>query len=153
MVRLTINGTEHELDVDPDMPLLWALRDHLGLTGAKYGCGMAQCGACMVHVDGAPMFSCITPLRGVGGRSVVTIEGLDSEAGRAVQRAWSAHDVVQCGFCQSGQIMAATALLTRNADPGDADIDGAMSANLCRCATYARIREAIKSAAKGLKGR
>ncbi len=147
MVRLTINGTVHELDVDSTTPLLWAIRDHVGLTGTKYGCGASLCGACTVHVDGRPVRSCILPVSAVDGKPITTIEGLASKAGRAVQSAWRTLDVVQCGYCQSGQIMAATALLEKNPTPSDADIDAAMTGNLCRCATYARIRAAIKEAA------
>jgi isoquinoline 1-oxidoreductase alpha subunit len=150
MIRLSVNGVEHELDLDPNMPLLWAIREHVGLTGTKYGCGMALCGACTVHLNGAPVRSCTTPLSAAAGGSVTTIEGLDSAAGKAVQQAWTELDVVQCGFCQSGQILSAAALLTRNPAPTDADIDAAMSGNLCRCATYARIRAAIKRAAANL---
>jgi isoquinoline 1-oxidoreductase alpha subunit len=139
-----------ELDLDPDMPLLWVIREHNGLTGTKYGCGMALCGACTVHLNGAPVRSCSIPLSAAAGGSVVTIEGLDSAAGKAVQQAWADLDVVQCGFCQSGQIMAAAALLSKNPAPSDADIDAAMSGNLCRCATYVRIRAAIKRAGRSL---
>jgi isoquinoline 1-oxidoreductase alpha subunit len=137
----------HELDVDPDMPLLWAIRDVVGLTGTKYGCGKALCGACTVHIDGQPARSCSIPAASVVDRNITTIEGLDSEAGRAVQAAWNELQVPQCGFCQSGQIMAATALLERNPDPDDQDIDLALQGNICRCATYFRIRKAIKVAA------
>lgn len=147
MIDLHVNGQAQTLDVDPQMPLLWALRDHLGLTGTKYSCGMALCGSCTVHVDGLAVRACITPVSAAAGRQVTTIEGLDSATGRAVQAAWQAAQVVQCGFCQSGQIMAATALLERNRRPSDADIDTAMQGNLCRCATYVRIRQAIKDAA------
>lgn len=150
MIRLTVNGAEHALDVDPDMPLLWALRDHLGLTGTKYGCGIAQCGACLVHMEGQPAYACITPVSAAQGQNVTTIEGLDSKVGQAVRAAWNRLDVVQCGYCQSGQIMAAAALLASNRDPSDADINDTMAGNLCRCATYARIRSAIKEAAKAL---
>ena len=150
MISLTVNDQRHELDVDPDMPLLWALRDTLGLTGTKYGCGMAQCGACMVESDGEPVYACVTPISAVSGQSITTIEGLDSHEGRAVQAAWKRLDVVQCGYCQSGQIIAAAALLRRNPQPSDTEIDQAMSGNLCRCATYARIRSAIKEAAQTL---
>jgi isoquinoline 1-oxidoreductase alpha subunit len=134
------------------MPLLWALRDHLGLTGTKYGCGVAACGACMVHVDGIPTFACVTPVEAVQGQSVVTIEGLAGKVAEAVQTSWRRLDVPQCGYCQSGQIMSAVALLTDRPKPSDADIDAAMSGNLCRCATYARIRAAVHEAAKTLGG-
>jgi isoquinoline 1-oxidoreductase alpha subunit len=150
MVTLKINGKVHKLNADPDTPLLWALRDIIGLTGTKYGCGMAQCGACVVHVDGAPVRSCLTPISQAAGASVTTIEGLQSKVGRAVQAAWEKLEVVQCGFCQSGQIMSAVALLAKNPRPTDEDIDAAMSGNLCRCATYVRVRAAIHEAAKSL---
>ncbi len=150
MLTLDVNGQPRELDTDPDTPLLWALRDHLDLTGTKYGCGMALCGACTVHVDGAPVRACVTPVSAVAGKRVTTIEGLATPAGKAVQAAWQALDVVQCGYCQSGQIMSATALLAANAAPTDADIDAAMAGNICRCATYVRIRAAIHLAAKSL---
>jgi isoquinoline 1-oxidoreductase alpha subunit len=150
MINLTVNGHEHRLDLDPNMPLLWALREHIGLTGTKYGCGMAHCGACTLFLNGAPIRSCSTPLAAAAGGKVTTIEGLDGAAGRAVQKAWAELDVVQCGFCQSGQIMSASALLARNPSPTDADIDTAMSGNICRCATYARVRAAIKRAASEL---
>ena len=148
MIKLNIKGSEHSLDSDPNTPLLWALRDHVGLTGTKFGCGIAQCGSCTVHLDGEPVRSCITPVSEAIGRQVTTIEGLDSPAGEAVQAAWRELEVVQCGYCQSGQIMSAAALLERKPSPTDAEIDDAMQGNLCRCATYARIRAAIKSAAK-----
>ncbi|MES9991946.1 MAG: (2Fe-2S)-binding protein [Candidatus Thiodiazotropha sp.] len=147
MIKLNVNGSDHSLDIDPDTPLLWALRDHVGLTGTKYGCGIAQCGTCTVHLDGEPVRSCITPVSEAIGRQVTTIEGLDSAVGKAVQAAWLDQEVVQCGYCQSGQIMSATALLERKPRPTDADIDDAMRGNLCRCATYVRIRAAIKAAA------
>jgi len=150
VIRLTVNGTEHSLDLDPSMPLLWAIRDHIGLTGTKYGCGIAQCGSCTIYLNGAPVRACATPLSAAAGGKVTTIEGLDSPAGRAVQRAWAELDVVQCGFCQSGQIMSAAALLTNNPEPTDADINAALSGNICRCAAYARIRAAIKRAAEQL---
>jgi isoquinoline 1-oxidoreductase alpha subunit len=150
MIRLTVNGTPHELDLDPNMPLLWALREHVGLTGTKYGCGIAQCGACTVHLNGAPVRACSTPLSAAAGSRVTTIEGLDSVAGKALQQAWADLDVVQCGFCQPGQLMAAVALLTTNPEPTDADINAALSGNICRCATYARIRAAIHQAAAAL---
>ena len=151
MVKLIVNGRSRELDVAADTPLLWALRDRLDLTGTKYGCGMSLCGACTVHVDGAPVRSCVTPVSDVAGKSITTIEGVDATpAGKAVQAAWDELDVVQCGYCQSGQIMSAAALLATNGNPSDADIDTAMSGNVCRCATYVRIRAAIKAAAKAM---
>jgi isoquinoline 1-oxidoreductase alpha subunit len=151
MISLTVNGKTHQVDVAPDTPLLWVLRDHLGLTGTKYGCGMAQCGACTVHLDGNPVRSCVIPVSAAVGQKITTIEGLDSQAGRAVQSAWEKLEVVQCGYCQSGQILSAAALLARNPKPTDADIDSAMSGNLCRCATYHRIRAAIHAAAVFMK--
>jgi isoquinoline 1-oxidoreductase alpha subunit len=151
MIKLTINGKAHQLDVAPDTPLLWALRDTLQMTGTKYGCGQALCGACTVHVDGAPVRACVTPVSAVAGRKIRTIEAVDSErVGKVVQEAWRKLDVVQCGYCQSGQIMSAVALLSQNRKPSDADIDNAMSGNLCRCATYVRIRAAIHEAARAL---
>jgi isoquinoline 1-oxidoreductase subunit alpha len=151
MAALEINGKRVEVDVEPDMPLLWALRDHLSLTGTKYGCGMALCGACTVHVDGQPVRSCSTPVAAVAGKQITTIESIGaSMVGSAVQEAWIAENVAQCGYCQSGQIMSATALLTSNKSPTDADIDAAMAGNICRCATYPRIRAAIKRAAGSL---
>jgi len=151
MIKLNLNGKDHEFDAPGDMPLLWALRDVAGLTGTKYGCGMALCGACTVHVDGQPTRACVTPLSAVAGKQVVTIEAIAAQpAGKAVQEAWRKLDVVQCGYCQSGQIMAASALLSANRHPSDADIDTAMSGNLCRCATYVRIRAAIHEAARRL---
>ena len=151
MIALTVNGRKQEVDVASDIPLLWVLRDHLGLTGTKYGCGMALCGACTVHVDGEPVRSCATPVSAVTSKKVTTIEAVGAtRAGKAVQSAWQQLDVVQCGYCQSGQIMSATALLTKNRKPSDADIDNAMSGNACRCATYVRIRAAIKAAAKAM---
>jgi isoquinoline 1-oxidoreductase alpha subunit len=149
-VTFDVNGRSQQVDVDPQMPLLWVLRDELGLTGTKYGCGMAQCGACTVHIDGKPQRSCVTPVSSVQGHKVTTIEGLSSPAAKAVQRAWVELDVVQCGYCQSGQIMSASGLLEQNPKPSDADIDQAMSGNLCRCATYQRIRAAIHAASKQL---
>jgi isoquinoline 1-oxidoreductase alpha subunit len=149
-VRLTVNDQPRELDLDPQMPLLWALRDHLHLTGTKFGCGMGLCGACTVHIEGRAMRSCITPLSAVEGKQITTIEALSSVAGRAVQQAWIDLDVVQCGYCQSGQVMSAAALLTGNPTPSDADIDSAMGGNICRCATYVRIRAAIHRAAQSL---
>ncbi len=151
-MKLSVNGRSHEVDVEPDMPLLWVLRDELGLSGTKYGCGAALCGACTVHVGGTPVRSCVTPVGAVTG-PVTTIEGLGSPAAlNAVQAAWIEHQVAQCGYCQSGQIMSAAALLQANRQPTDADIDAAMSGNLCRCGTYPRIRAAIHDAAKRLQG-
>ena len=149
-VELTVNGQLHRLEVAPDIPLLWALRDHLALTGTKFGCGMSLCGACTVHVDGQPTRSCITPVAAVVGMHITTIEGLSTPAGRAVQQAWVDLNVPQCGYCQSGQIMSAAALLSSNPRPTDSDIDGAMAGNICRCATYVRIRKAIHRAAASL---
>ena len=146
-IQLTVNDQSHELDIDPNMPLLWAIRDHLQLTGTKFGCGMALCGACTVHIDGQPARACVTPVAAVAGKKITTIEGLGTPSGKAVQEAWVSLDVPQCGYCQSGQIMSAAALLAGNAKPSDADIDEAMSGNICRCATYTRIRAAIKQAA------
>ncbi len=151
-MKLRINGKEHEIAADADMPLLWALRDLIGLTGTKFGCGVAQCGACTVHVDGAPRRSCVTPVSAVAGRQITTIEGLSGDSSHPVQRAWAELDVVQCGYCQSGQIMSAAALLAAKPDPSDADIDAAMSGNICRCGTYQRIRAAIHRAATLAKG-
>ncbi len=151
MIQLNVNGKPQTVDVAPDTPLLWVLRATLGLTGTKYGCGQALCGACTVHVDGAPLRSCVTPVSAVAGRRITTIETADqSRVGKAVQEAWRTLDVVQCGFCQSGQIMGAIALLSHNRKPTDADIDNALSGNLCRCATYVRIRAAVHLAAKSL---
>jgi isoquinoline 1-oxidoreductase subunit alpha len=150
MINLKINGQSHSLDVDPDMPLLWAIRDHVGLTGTKYSCGVALCGACTVHMDGEAVRACVIPVSAAQGKAITTIEGVSSPVARAVQDAWVKLDVVQCGFCQSGQIMSAIDLLTRNKNPDDAQIDAAMNGNLCRCATYVRIRAAIKAAAKNL---
>ena len=148
-ITLTVNGRKHEVDVEPDTPLLWVLRDAIGLTGTKYGCGISQCGACTVHVAGRPVRSCTTPISNVGANPVTTIEGLSADATHRVQKAWIAEEVPQCGYCQSGQIMAAAALLTSNAKPSDADIDRAMARNVCRCGTYDRIRRAIHRAAEG----
>ena len=150
MIELNVNGTTHSLDIDPEMPLLWALRDHAGLTGTKFGCGIAECGSCTVHLDGQPIRSCITPVSAALRKRITTIEGLDSPAGKAVQAAWRELEVVQCGYCQSGQIMSAAALLERKKRPTDADIDAAMQGNLCRCAAYVRIRAAIKAASAQL---
>ena len=148
-MKLDINGHTHEVDAAPDMPLLWALRDLIGLTGTKFGCGAALCGACTVHLDGEPVRACVLPLSAVAGRRITTIEGIAASAlGRKVQAAWVAEDVPQCGYCQSGQIMSAVALLSRHPRPSDAQIDTAMNGNLCRCGTYNRIRQAIHRAAE-----
>ncbi|MFO1457612.1 MAG: (2Fe-2S)-binding protein [Steroidobacteraceae bacterium] len=149
---LNINGANHEIDADPDMPLLWAIRDLAHLPGTKYGCGKALCGACTVHLDGQPTRSCSIPIGAVGDSKVTTIEGLSKDGSHAVQRAWIELDVVQCGYCQSGQLMAAAALIESNANPSDADIDAAMNGNLCRCGTYPRIRAAVKRAAEIKRG-
>lgn len=151
MIKLTINKQSHELDVDENMPLLWAIRDIVGLTGTKYSCGMALCGACTVHMDGEAIRSCVTPVSAAQGKDIVTIEGLDSNVAKAVQDAWVKLDVVQCGFCQSGQIMSAIHLLNKNPSPDDSAINQAMSGNICRCNTYVRIRAAIKEAAASLQ--
>jgi isoquinoline 1-oxidoreductase subunit alpha len=149
MVSLRINGEVRSVDAPPDMPLLWVLRDILGLTGTKFGCGIAQCGACTVHLDGKPVRSCVLAVSSIGERAITTIEGVGaSAAGAKVQKAWLDLEVVQCGYCQSGQIMSATALLNSTAHPEDADIDAAMAGNICRCGTYVRIRAAIKQAAQ-----
>ena len=150
MVTFRVNGTARTVDVDNEIPLLWVLRDELGLTGTKYGCGVAQCGACTVHVDKRTTRSCVTPAASLSGRDVVTIEGVGGDVARAVQDAWRRLDVAQCGYCQSGQIMSAIALLSEIRRPSDAEIDAAMSGNVCRCATYVRIRAAIHEAAKTL---
>ncbi len=150
-MKLTVNGETHEVDVTDDMPLLWVLRDELGIVGPKYGCGIAMCGACTVHIDGSPVRSCVLPASAVEGE-ITTIEGLGTPAAlHVVQQTWIEHQVAQCGYCQSGQIMSAAALLATNADPTDADIDSAMSGNLCRCGAYPRIRAAIKAAAMKLQ--
>jgi isoquinoline 1-oxidoreductase alpha subunit len=149
MINLRINGELKSVDTPPDMPLLWVLRDVLGLTGTKFGCGIAQCGACTVHMDGNAVRSCVLPVGAIGERPITTIEGVGATpAGASVQKAWLAVEVVQCGYCQSGQIMSASALLRNTPHPNDADIDAAMAGNICRCGTYARIREAIKQAAQ-----
>lgn len=151
MVQLNVNGRTVAVDADPNTPLLWALRDVLGLTGTKFGCGIAACGACTVHVNGAPTRACVTPIAVLAGAQITTIEAMQADRiGRAVQDAWVRHDVVQCGYCQSGQIMAAVALLKSKKNPTDRDIDEAMAGNLCRCGTYQRVRAAIKDAARAL---
>jgi isoquinoline 1-oxidoreductase alpha subunit len=152
MVKFTLNGKAVAVGGDPDMPLLWAIREDLALTGTKYGCGVGECGACTVHVDGAATRSCQVPVALIAGKSVTTIEGVAGKAAVAVQTAWRDLDVVQCGYCQSGQIMSAVALLSSNPKPSDADIDQAMNGNICRCATYGRIRTAIHAAAKTMEG-
>jgi isoquinoline 1-oxidoreductase alpha subunit len=149
-MKITINGKDQNLDCDPNTPLLWALRDELNLTGTKYGCGMAQCGACTVYVDGQPQRSCVVPVSSAEGKKITTIEGLEGKVAKAVQEAWVKFGVPQCGYCQSGQVMSATALLSKNKKPSDKDIDQAMSGNICRCGTYSRIRAAIEDAAKTL---
>ncbi len=148
-IKLTVNGEPVTLDVDPKMPLLWALRDVIGLTGTKYGCGKALCGACTVHVDGQPVRSCVYPVAGAAGVSVTTIEGLSADGNHPVQKAWRDLNVPQCGYCQPGQIMSAAALLEQNPRPSDEDIDNALSGNICRCGTYTRIRAAVQKAAGG----
>jgi len=152
MVTLTVNGTTQKVDADADTPLLWVLRDHLSLTGTKYGCGMALCGACTVHLDGVAVRSCVLPLKAVEGKRVTTIEGLSKDRSHPAQRAWIESDVPQCGYCQSGQIMSAAALLQTNPSPSDADIDAALAGNICRCGTYVRIRKAVHRAAELLRG-
>jgi len=148
MFNLNINGKKHQVDVDPSTPLLWVLRDHLNLVGTKYGCGIAQCGACTIHFDGVAMRSCILPIQSIGDKAIMTIEGLSEKGDHPVQQAWIEHDVPQCGYCQAGQIMSAVALLKDTPDPSDTDIDTAMNGNICRCGTYTRIKAAIKTAAK-----
>ena len=150
--RLTINGKKREIEVESDTPLLWVLRDDLGLTGTKYSCGVAQCGACTVHVDGRPRRSCVMPVSAVEGREITTIEGVDGEVAAAVQSSWDEIQVPQCGYCQSGQVMTAIALLDKIEKPSDDDIDAAMTGNICRCATYPRIRQAVHKAAEKLEG-
>ena len=150
MITLNVNGEDHAIDVTDDTPILWALRDVIGMTGTKFGCGKALCGACTIHLDGTPTRSCITPVSMAAGKKITTIEAIGAtEAGRKIQQAWIDLDVVQCGYCQSGQVMSATALLANNPQPSDADIDAAMAGNICRCGTYPRIRAAIKQAAAG----
>ena len=151
MNTITVNNQKLNVDAAPDTPLLWVLRDHLGMTGTKFGCGMALCGACTVHIDGTPTRSCVLPLSALEGKSITTIEGLSLDRSHAVQKAWMELDVPQCGYCQSGQIMSAAALLKSNPTPNDADIDAAMSGNICRCGTYPRIRKAIRRAAELLR--
>jgi isoquinoline 1-oxidoreductase subunit alpha len=151
-MKLQVNGADHEVEAPPDMPLLWVLRDLMGLTGTKFGCGIAQCGACTVHIDGAPLRSCVTPVSAVAGKNITTIEGLSADGTHPVQQAWTELDVVQCGYCQSGQIMSAVALLAKVPTPTDTDIDQAMSGNICRCGTYPRIRAAVHRAAALGKG-
>ena len=153
MLSLNVNGDTRSVDAEPGTPLLWVLRDILGMTGTKFGCGMALCGACTVHLDGQPIRSCVTPVSAIGSKAVTTIEGLSPDRSHPVQRAWIELDVPQCGYCQSGQIMSAAALLAHTAEPSDADIDTAMSGNLCRCGTYQRIRAAIHRAAQLKSGR
>lgn len=150
MIELSINDQPHSLEIDPNMPLLWAIRDVVGLTGTKYGCGLSQCGACTVHINGKAIRSCVTLVSMAQGKSITTIEAINSKVATAVQDAWQKLDVVQCGFCQSGQIMQAVDLLSQNPQPSDDDIDNAMNGNLCRCNTYVRIRAAIKEAAEAL---
>ncbi|BEI25995.1 (2Fe-2S)-binding protein [Vibrio fluvialis] len=149
-VTLNVNGVDREIDATPDTPILWAIRDHLEMTGTKFGCGLAQCGACTVHLNGQPIRSCVTPIQAAVGQKITTIEGIQSRAAQVVQQAWDELQVPQCGYCQSGQVMSAVALLERNPNPSDEDIDAAMSGNICRCATYVRIRKAIKDAAAQL---
>ena len=151
-IKLSINGTAYEVDAEPETPLLWVIRDNIGLTGTKFGCGIAECGACTVHMDGRPVKSCSTTVASAVGREITTIEGLSEDNSHPVQRAWIEHDVPQCGYCHSGQIMAATALLSRSANPSNSEIDAAMSGNLCRCGTYQRIRRAIHRAAEIIQG-
>ncbi|HMB92291.1 MAG TPA: (2Fe-2S)-binding protein [Rhodothermales bacterium] len=147
LIKLSVNGENVEVDVDPNTPVLWVLRDHLKLVGTKYGCGMAQCGACTIHLNGAAVRSCVLPISSVADQAITTIEGLSSEGTHPVQEAWIEHDVPQCGYCQAGQIMSAAALLKANSSPSDAEIDEAMNGNICRCGTYTRIHAAIKTAA------
>ena len=148
MISLTVNGKQYDVDVSSDMPLLWVIRDAIGLTGTKFGCGLSQCGACTVHLDGEPIRSCVTPVSRVAGKKITTVEGLSPTTSHALQAAWIAEQVPQCGYCQSGQLMSAAALLAKKPNPTDADIDSAMAGNICRCGTYQRIRRAIHHAAK-----
>lgn len=152
MIELKVNGEQHSLDVAPDTPLLWVVREALGLTGTKFGCGMAQCGACTLHLDGQAVRSCVTPVSRAAGKEIVTIEGFNDEIGQSLQEAWLAEDVPQCGYCQSGQIMAAGVLLREQPTPSDEDIDNCMTGNICRCGTYQRIRKAIHRAAQRMAG-
>jgi isoquinoline 1-oxidoreductase subunit alpha len=151
-MKLNVNGSERDVEAPADMPLLWVLRDLMGLTGTKFGCGIAQCGACTVHIDGAPLRACVTPVSAVAGKKITTIEGLSADGQHPVQQAWTELDVVQCGYCQSGQIMSAVALLAKIPTPTDTDIDQALSGNICRCGTYPRIRAAVHRAAELDKG-
>ena len=151
MISFTLNGTPVQLEIEPDTPLLWALRDEVGLTGTKFGCGIGQCGACTIHLNGSPVRSCLTPVSAAEGQKLTTIEGLSPDGEHALQRAWIALNVPQCGYCQSGQLMSAAALLARTPDPSDADIDAAMTGNICRCGAYSRIRAAIHQAAARLR--
>lgn len=150
--NLTINGKQHQVDVAPDTPILWVLRDHIKLVGTKYGCGIAQCGACTIHLDGVATRSCQLPVSAIGSGSIVTIEGLSEKGDHPVQKAWIEHDVPQCGYCQAGQIMNAASLLANNPNPSDEDIDASMNGNICRCGTYVRIKSAIKTAAENMNG-
>jgi isoquinoline 1-oxidoreductase alpha subunit len=152
MYEVIINGERHRVDVDGEMPLLWVLRDVVGLTGTKFGCGKALCGACTVHLEGAPVRACVTPIAAVAGKRVTTVEGLSPDGSHPVQRAWVEENVAQCGYCQAGQIMSAAALLARRPDPSDDDVDAALAGNLCRCGTYVRIRKAVRRAAELAKG-
>ena len=152
MLKLTVNGKAADFDGDPDTPILWVLRDHLDVTSAKFGCGMALCGACTVHLDGAPIRSCSTPASAAVGKNITTIEGLPAKVGKALQDAWIAEEVPQCGYCQTGQMMSAAALITKNTNPSEADIIGAMDGNVCRCGTYHRIQKAIVRAGKSVAG-
>ena len=152
-ITITVNGQNHSIEASPDTPLLWVLRDHIQLTGTKFGCGIAQCGACTVHLDGKPARSCVLPVQAIAGIDIVTIEGLQSPEGKAIQASWEDLAVAQCGYCQSGQIMVAAALLAVNEEPSDDDIDAAMSGNICRCCTYQRVRQGIKYAAKNMNSK
>ena len=153
MIKLSVNRKQYDTDSDPDTPLLWVIRDDFGLTGTKFGCGVAQCGACTIHVNGEAKRSCVTPMKAALGKEITTIEGISPDSTHALQKAWIAADVPQCGYCQSGQIMSAVALLAKNKNPSDADIDEAMSGNICRCGTYQRMRAAIHRAASQMSGK